>query len=183
MEHALVFLSAPDACSYLPNERAQMRYELAPHLTSADYMTRLREGWRRFGPIVFRNECPTCRKCQSLRVPVDTFRPSASQRRAWSTNSGEVDVRISTPSSSPEKLDLFRRFHRHGHRRKGGPPIPATICDSSRTTRFPLRNGAITLASDWSRSAISMFFRKGSPRSTSSTIQLRASAASERSMC
>ncbi len=124
MEHALVFLSAPDACSYLPNERAQMRYELAPHLTSADYMTRLREGWRRFGPIVFRNECPTCRKCQSLRVPVDTFRPSASQRRAWSTNSGEVDVRISTPSSSPEKLDLFRRFHRHGHQTKGWPADP-----------------------------------------------------------
>lgn len=119
MERPLVFLSAPDECSYLPNERAQLRYELAPHLTPAGYMKRLREGWRRFGPIVFRNECPTCRECQSLRVPVDTFRPSASQRRAWSKNRGVVEITIGLPSSSPEKLELFQRFHRHGHQVKG----------------------------------------------------------------
>lgn len=124
MEQTLVFLSAPDECSYLPNERAQLRYELAPSLTSTDYMTRLREGWRRFGPIMFRNECPTCRKCQSLRVPVGTFRPSASQRRAWSKNSGDVRITIDTPSSSPEKVDLFRRFHRHGHQTKGWSADP-----------------------------------------------------------
>jgi arginine-tRNA-protein transferase len=124
MEQTLVFLSAPDDCSYLPRQRAQLRYEFAPHLTPTDYMTRLREGWRRFGPILFRNECPTCRKCQSLRVPVDTFRPSVSQRRAWSKNRGEVEVRIGIPSSSPQKLDLFQRFHRHGHQTKGWSADP-----------------------------------------------------------
>jgi leucyl-tRNA---protein transferase len=124
MEPTFVVLSAPDECSYLPNERAQMRYELAPHLTPDVYMTRLREGWRRFGPIVFRNECPTCRKCQSLRVPVNSFRPSTSQRRVWARNVDDLQVRVGTPMSSPEKLALFHRFHRHGHQTKGWPTDP-----------------------------------------------------------
>jgi leucyl-tRNA---protein transferase len=124
MQEVLVVLSAPDECSYLPTETAQMRYELALDLTPADYLARLQEGWRRFGPIVFRNECPACRKCQSLRVPVDTFRPSTSQRRAWSRNVGELNLTVGTPASSPEKVALFQKFHHHGHQAKGWSPDP-----------------------------------------------------------
>ncbi len=98
-----------------------MRYEIAIDLTPAIYMTRLTTGWRRFGPVMFRHECPSCTRCQSLRVPVGTFRPSTSQRRVWRKNVDTVDVRVGTPSTSDEKLDLLRRFHRHGHARKGWP--------------------------------------------------------------
>jgi arginine-tRNA-protein transferase len=98
-----------------------MRYEIAADVTPAVYMTRLAAGWRRFGPVMFRPECPSCRSCQSLRVPVPTFRPSASQRRVWRKNVDVVDVRVGTPSTSREKLNLLHRFHRHGHERKGWP--------------------------------------------------------------
>ena len=96
-----------------------MRYELAPQVTPADYMVQLKDGWRRFGSILFRNECPDCQQCQSLRVPVETFVPSASQRRVWRRNVGDVVVRVATPCSTPDKLALFYRFHRHGHETKG----------------------------------------------------------------
>jgi arginine-tRNA-protein transferase len=85
-------------------------------------MERMNEGWRRFGPVLFRPECPSCTMCQSLRVPVSTFRPSRSQRRVWRRNEGEVRIVIGSPASSPEKLDLFARFHAHGHEVKGWPP-------------------------------------------------------------
>src|SRR5918993_4263791 len=124
MKDTLVFVSAPDQCSYLPDRVVQMRYEMAPGMTAADYMGRLKAGWRRFGPIMFRNECPSCRMCQSLRVPVETFRPSTSQRRVWATNVAHVDVRIGQPASSPDKLDLFHRFQRHGHQTKGWSADP-----------------------------------------------------------
>jgi leucyl-tRNA---protein transferase len=119
-EH-LVFLSAPAPCSYLPDRVAQLRYELTPGLTAAEYMERLLEGWRRFGPVIFRNECPSCRMCQSLRVPVATFQPSESQRRAWKKNDGAIRIEIGAPSDAPEKLALLARFHEHGSSTKGWP--------------------------------------------------------------
>jgi hypothetical protein len=80
MESAVTFLSTLSPCEYLPDRAWQLRYELVPHLRPADYMQRLQQGWRRFGWAMFRPECPSCRMCQSLRVPVATFRPNASQR-------------------------------------------------------------------------------------------------------
>lgn len=121
MDGDMTLLSAPEPCPYLPDRLMQMRYEIAPDLTAATYLDKLNAGWRRFGPVMFRHQCPSCQRCQSLRVPVADFRASAGQRRVWRKNDGVVDVRISTPSNSREKLELLRRFHRHGHERKGWP--------------------------------------------------------------
>jgi arginyl-tRNA--protein-N-Asp/Glu arginylyltransferase len=114
-------LAAPDTCPYLPDRVSRMRYELAADLTAPVYMTRVNAGWRRFGPVLFRHECPSCRSCQSLRVPVHTFMPSASQRRAWRKNADAIEIRVGGPSATREKVRLFRRFHEHGHAHKGWP--------------------------------------------------------------
>jgi arginyl-tRNA--protein-N-Asp/Glu arginylyltransferase len=119
MKSPVTFLSTLSRCEYLPDRIWQLRYELVPHLRPADYMQRLQQGWRRFGYAIFRPECPSCRMCQSLRVPVATFRPNQSQRRAWKQNQGEVTLRVGTPSMSPDRLDLWARFHRDGQERKG----------------------------------------------------------------
>ena len=42
-------------------------------------------------------------------------------RRAWKRNQGEVTVRVGAPSLSRDRLDLWARFHRHGHETKGWP--------------------------------------------------------------
>jgi arginine-tRNA-protein transferase len=55
---------------------------------------------------------------------VASFRPDQSQRRAWRVNLGAVTIRIALPSRSPEKLDLFNRFHRYGQQVKGWPGDP-----------------------------------------------------------
>jgi leucyl-tRNA---protein transferase len=54
-------------------------------------------------------------------VPVATFRPNSSQRRAWQRNRAEVTVRVGAPSLSQDRVDLWARFHRHGHETKGWP--------------------------------------------------------------
>ena len=117
----LTFLAPLEPCEYLAGRLSQLRYEVNDELRPQDYMQRLRNGWRRFGPIVFRPECPSCRMCQSIRVPVQSFRPNQSQRRTWKKNAGEVTIRVASPSASPEKLDLLARFHQHGHATKGWP--------------------------------------------------------------
>ena len=121
MESAVSCFSTVSPCEYLPDRNWQLRYELVPHLRPADYMQRLQQGWRRFGYTMFRPDCPSCRMCQSLRVPVATFRPNPSQRRVWKRNQGKVTVRVGDPALSQDRLDLWARFHRHGHETKGWP--------------------------------------------------------------
>jgi arginine-tRNA-protein transferase len=121
MKSAITFLTPVASCEYLSDRSWQLRYELLPHLRPADYMRRLEQGWRRFGYAMFRPECPSCQMCQSLRVPVATFRPNLSQRRAWTRNQRDVTRRVGAPSLSPDRLELWARFHRHGHETKGWP--------------------------------------------------------------
>lgn len=115
------FTTAPAPCEYLPEQERQLLYELTPLLKPVEYMAKLTEGWRRFGPVVFRPACASCRCCQSLRVPVTSFRASGSQQRVWKQNDGEVELRVAQPTIDVARLDLFGRFHRHGHVTKGWP--------------------------------------------------------------
>jgi arginine-tRNA-protein transferase len=116
------FLAAPSACAYLPDQVARLRCEVHERLTPAQYAVRVQQGWRRFGAVTFRPECPSCRQCRSLRVPVEMFRPSQSQRRAWKANQSCVSLTIGAPTTSPAHHVLYEKFHRHQSREKGWPP-------------------------------------------------------------
>ena len=138
LKRTVTFVSALSPCEYLPDRLWQLRYEVAPEIQPEEYMARLRAGWRRFGPAVFRPDCPSCRMCRSLRIPVSAFRPSQSQRRAWKRNAGEVEIRIGSPCSSPEKLDLLSRFRAHGHATKGWPAEEDANLDLFLLNPFPI---------------------------------------------
>ena len=125
VESPLTFTTSLARCEYLPDRLSQLRYEVRPELQPEEYLIQLKAGWRRFGPVVFRPECPSCVMCQSLRVPVATFHPSESQRRAWRKNQGTVAVRVGPPVLSLDRLDLWVRFHQHGQATKGWPPQTA----------------------------------------------------------
>ena len=111
MHSLFVFTSPPSSCSYLPHETSALTYEIVGRLSAAEYESRLLAGWRRFGFSLFRPTCPACQKCLSVRVPVATFKPDRSQRRCAAANDGEVKIAIGPPSVTPEKLDLYDRFH------------------------------------------------------------------------
>ena len=98
-----------------------MHYEIVGELTPAENQERLLHGWRRFGHSLFRPECETCRACQSIRVPVSTFKPDRSQKRAWAANESEVRLEIGTPAVTREKLKLYDRFHAYQAENKGWP--------------------------------------------------------------
>jgi arginine-tRNA-protein transferase len=53
-------------------------------------------------------------------VDVKRFRPNRSQRRAWNANP-DVELRISEPSVTDQKLDLYDRFHEFQVGNKGWP--------------------------------------------------------------
>lgn len=121
MTSLLVYTPPPSSCGYLPAEQWQLTYEVVAELSAAEYGERLKAGWRRFGFSLFKPTCPHCQKCLSIRVPVATFKPDRSQRRAWAANEGGVTLRIGKPSVSRAKLSLYDRFHRFQHDTKGWP--------------------------------------------------------------
>ncbi len=64
---------------------------------------------RRSGWVVYRPVCHGCRECQPIRVPVEGYRPTRSQRKALSRNQ-DVHMEIGPPEPTDEKLDLHNRF-------------------------------------------------------------------------
>src|SRR5258707_14151502 len=90
-------------CSYLPQEIASLEYGILVGVTARAYQDLLRRGWRRFGEDFFRPACPRCVKCRSLRVDVDEFKPSRSQRRTTQLNS-QIRVIVQTPTVTADHL-------------------------------------------------------------------------------
>jgi len=125
MESLFRYIAAPSACGYLPDRQWSLEYEYVGAMTPAEYLGRLRGGWRRFGCMMFRPACRACRACRSLRVVVDQFRPDRSQKRAWRANEGRVELRVGKPSATKAKLALYDRYHTFQADHKGWPQHPA----------------------------------------------------------
>jgi arginyl-tRNA--protein-N-Asp/Glu arginylyltransferase len=141
MQSLFTFTTDPGPCGYLPDREWSLRYEVVGDLTPAEYMTRMAAGWRRFGYSLFRPACSGCKKCLSLRVPVATFKPDRSQRRALAANDGQVELVVGEPAASREKLDLYDRYHQFQHGNKGwsdhGPTTAIDYVESFVDNPFP----------------------------------------------
>ena len=121
MELLYTFASPPGPCGYLPDQTWSLRYDLVRGITAAEYNQRMLRGWRRFGHALFRPECPSCRRCQPLRINVAQFTPGRTMKRVANHNAGELTVRVSRPSVTDEKLALYDRFHAFQTDNKGWP--------------------------------------------------------------
>ena len=124
MESLFKYVAPPSPCGYLPHQEWMLEYEVVGKLGADEYMRRLESGWRRFGAMMFHPVCKGCSQCKSLRVIVDAFRPTRSQRRAEKLNAGQVELRIGNPSVSRAKLDLYDRYHAFQSTNKGWPEHP-----------------------------------------------------------
>jgi arginyl-tRNA--protein-N-Asp/Glu arginylyltransferase len=132
MQSLFTYIAPPSPCSYLPDQRWSLEYEMVQDLGGEEYMQRMLDGWRRFGSMLFRPRCPRCTQCQALRVDVTHFQPSRSQRRAWARNDGEVRLHIGPPHVTRTKLKLYDRYHAFQSDAKGWPEHPAKDAASYR---------------------------------------------------
>jgi arginyl-tRNA--protein-N-Asp/Glu arginylyltransferase len=104
-------------CPYLPDRLAMNRAFLCRRMPPELYHDLMNAGFRRSGTYFYQPVCRGCRECQPLRVPVDRFTPSKSQRRAWRRN-GDLIVTAAPPEPTPEKFDLYTRYLRDRHELK-----------------------------------------------------------------
>jgi arginine-tRNA-protein transferase len=91
-----------------------MRGFAITELDSALYQGFMDANFRRSGYVLYQPICPGCRKCLTLRVPVDRFKSNKSQRRCWRKNRDLV-VTENAPQATDEKFDLYRRYQSMWH--------------------------------------------------------------------
>jgi arginine-tRNA-protein transferase len=94
----------------LPDAVASLESLVMVDVSAEEWELLLSRGWRRFGPVYFRPRCPGCRECVPIRVPVATFTPSRSQKRAWKA-CADVRAEVSVPTVDAARLALYAKWH------------------------------------------------------------------------
>lgn len=124
-DRELVVHDEEQECPYLPGRRARMplRWQLVP-LAPRVFDLSLDAGDRRVGRMLYRTACPGCDACKPLRLTVDRFAPSRSQRRAARRN-GDVRVEVGPVAFSERHLELFNRHRLERGLAESGRPMTA----------------------------------------------------------
>jgi arginyl-tRNA--protein-N-Asp/Glu arginylyltransferase len=110
-----LYATGPHPCPYLPDRMAQSEGRFAVRIAPAAYQQLMDLGFRRSGGWVYRPACEGCRECMPLRVPVDDFRPSPSQRRVLRRNRDVLVSSVDSPRCSDEKWRIYTAYLRHRH--------------------------------------------------------------------
>lgn len=98
-------------CAYFHDGRiARIEYQIIDSEATCCFHKYLALGYRRLGRTLYRNLCEHCSDCIPIRVPVDSFQPSKSQRRTLRANE-DIALTVRPPAElTPDRVALFRTY-------------------------------------------------------------------------
>jgi len=109
------FTTAPLPCPYFP-DRVERRVvtELLGRNANTLHDVLTHAGYRRSHGIAYVPACPDCNACVAVRIPVDRFRPSKTQRRILNRNTG-LHAAALPPNATEEQFVLFSAYQSSRH--------------------------------------------------------------------
>ena len=116
-------------CPYFADGRTTTsEYQIPDKKSGANFHKLLAKGYRRLGQIFYRNVCKACSACEPLRIEVDKFVVSASQKRTLKRNE-DIHIEISFSSMlTPGKAGLYEKYinskHSDDRKKESRDPLP-----------------------------------------------------------
>jgi len=101
-------------CLYIPPRKSITYAFSVKTMPVGIYETIISEGFRRNGFYFYQNFCPECCSCIPIRVDVQNFRLSKSQRRVLRKNQ-DVTIIRNPAAFDQEGFLLYQKYCRHRH--------------------------------------------------------------------
>ena len=114
--HKLQFyVTTPYKCGYLPNKLAQSLIAAPHHLVDTIiYSGLIQQGFRRSGKFTYRPYCENCKACIAIRLILDSFAPTRSQKRAYKQHAN-LSVRVLPLGYQQQHFELYTSYQALRH--------------------------------------------------------------------
>ena len=101
-------------CGYFRDRKSLFEEYLLEDISQVEFEYLLAQGIRHFGDYYFRPRCLDCYQCIPIRVRVEDFKVTRSQKRALQSCQG-LKIKIGSPRYTDEKFNLYinhkKKFH------------------------------------------------------------------------
>ena len=104
-----VFQADNGDCPYLKKRRWCSFVFYSDKLQPGIYESLLDQGFRRSGTVFYKNNCPNCKLCIPIKIPVDIFQISRSQKRALRLNQ-DIIITKEPLAFDFESFNLYKNF-------------------------------------------------------------------------
>lgn len=109
------YVTTAYSCGYLPGKLAQSLIASPQHLIDAAvYSGLIQQGFRRSGKFAYRPHCENCRECIPVRVIVQDFMPSRSQKRACKQHQN-LSATVLSVAFHDEHFALYSAYQQARH--------------------------------------------------------------------
>ncbi|CAM3150767.1 arginyltransferase [Vibrio rarus] len=109
LQHIRVGFTKSHPCSYLADRQERVAVALDSELLNINgYELLLANGFRRSGDTIYRPHCDGCQKCVAIRIDVEQFTPSKSQKRLLN-KAAQYSYKV-TDSIDERWFDIYKRY-------------------------------------------------------------------------